>query len=71
MSYEKVGKLIDSLYTSSKHGNITWEESEVDGTYQVSFPKYSVRIFYKTSSPNYGGEGTEDYFIQIIILIIY
>ncbi len=63
MSYEKVGRLIDSLYNNTKSADITWEESEKDGTYQVSFPKYSVRIFNRFNEHEYD---TKDYFIQII-----
>ena len=60
MSYKKIGTIIQSLHEKTISGAITWEETEVDGTYQVSFPNYSVRIFsIKSSTDN-------DYFIQII-----
>lgn len=67
MSYEKVGKLIDSLYTRTKTGYINWEETERTGVYQVSFPKYSVRLLSQpTRSQAYNGDETQDYIIQII-----
>lgn len=63
MSYEKVSKLIDLLYEKTKSSKITWEESEKDNVYQMSFPKYSVRMFIRENQQDFT---SQDYFIQII-----
>lgn len=65
MSYEKVGKLIRSLHSTSKSGKIIWEDTEKDGTYQVSFPNYTIRIFSRINPYN-PHDGNTDYVIQII-----
>lgn len=65
MSYEKVGKLIRSLHANTKAGSITWEETERHGTYQVSFPNYTIRLSNRVNPYN-PYDGDTDYVIQII-----
>ena len=36
--------LLNALAACTRHGGITWEETEREGTFQTSLPKYSFRI---------------------------
>lgn len=59
----KMKELINRLHGLTKAQNISWQETETDGVYQISFPTYSVSLS-RRRSPN--SEHAEwDYWISI------
>lgn len=63
MSYNKIAVLIKKIHEKSTNGSIEWEGTEEEGTYQVSFSNYSVRISTRFN-PAYPDQS--DQIIQII-----
>lgn len=45
MSNQKFVSIIRKLIEKTDSGELDWETTEATGTYQVSFPRFSVRIF--------------------------
>ena len=56
----KLWEFIQKLAAKSDTGNVSWERTAEDGIYQVSFPNFTVRTFYR------GGGGDPDYIVQIL-----
>lgn len=52
MSYQKIANLVQRICEKSKYNLIEWEGTEKEGTYQVSFSNYSIRIFSTQSKNN-------------------
>ena len=44
MEQEKITQLITKLVERTEEGKITWEETAEAGTYQTSFPEYSIQV---------------------------
>jgi hypothetical protein len=44
MADERLLELASLLFEKTKTGEIAWEKTSFDETFQTSFPKYSVRI---------------------------
>ena len=44
MSYEKIARLVTALSLKTENHELAWNETEKEGTYETSFPNYSVRI---------------------------
>lgn len=67
MSYQKIADLVTKIYKKSNDGTIEWEATEKEGTYQLSFSNYSVRIFTKENKNIYDNNQYEDdYILQIL-----
>lgn len=62
MSYQKIANLVKKIYEMSNDGLVVWEATEKEGTYQLSFSNYSVRLFERYVHQYEGN----DYIIQII-----
>lgn len=56
MSYPKIAALVRALITQTSSGELNWSQTEKTGTFQASFPRYSVRIYPKGN----------DYVLQIL-----
>jgi len=55
--------LIELLYDLTKSQGLVWQETEVDGVYQISFPTYSVSLSRRRNpDPE---EAEKDYWISI------
>ncbi len=61
MSYNKLDKLLQALRNSTEKGETEWEESSWSGSFQASFPNYSVTL--RKSDKFNGGE---EYTISIL-----
>ncbi len=57
----KSTQLLLKLLEKTKRGDIQWNETEIEGTFQAAFPAYSVRI----SSEAEPGKALSDYFLKI------
>jgi hypothetical protein len=44
MATKAQARMIDKLYQKAEHGGIVWKKSFDDGSFQVSFSKYIVKI---------------------------
>lgn len=64
MSYEKIGRLLNNIHSSTSNGLVTWDESALNNAYELSFSKYSVRICREGTGLIKGNE--VNYHIQII-----
>ncbi|MGA2588417.1 MAG: hypothetical protein ABSH32_00745 [Bryobacteraceae bacterium] len=51
---EKVWQLIRRLVEKTAQGNVVWEATAAQNTFQTSFPQYSVRVA-ELDRPNYRG----------------
>lgn len=46
MSDSKVARIIQGVARQTNAGKIDWEVTESEGTFQASFPNYSIRLSY-------------------------
>lgn len=60
MSNQKFASIISKLIEKTDSGELDWQTTEINGTFQVSFPRFSVRIF-----PKEGAIG-QDIHVQVI-----
>lgn len=60
MSNQKFASIVSKLVEKTDAGELNWQATEIDGTFQVSFPRSSVRIFSQE------GEIGPDIHIQVI-----
>ena len=44
MAYEKLLRLAQALYEKTKSGELSWETTPNEATFQASFPKYSILL---------------------------
>lgn len=56
MSYAKLAHLIRALHQQTNSGKIEWKSTAEDGTFQVSFPNYSVLL---STRPSVRGQGDD------------
>ncbi len=56
-------RLIERLHDRTEAEGLPWQEAEVDGVYQITFPTYSVSLS-KRRSPD-PEEAEKDYWISI------
>ena len=63
MSNKKIANIVEKINEKTTAGLLEWESTETEGTYQVSFVNYSVRILSKYN-PQYADEN--DYIIQVM-----
>ncbi len=49
---DKAGLLVQKLASRTTEGKVEWERTAEDGTYQVSFPNYSIHIFTREGESN-------------------
>lgn len=61
MANDKLTSLIALLKQKTELGDVDWGETERPGVFQVSFPKYTVRLSRKMAPSN-----SYDYVISII-----
>lgn len=59
----KMKHLIARLHELTKAQNVSWQETETDGIYQISFPTYSVSVSRRRSSSSQHADW--DYWISI------
>ncbi len=50
----KIHVLVQRLIDRTEQGKVAWEITPDHGTYQASFPNYSVRILTRTQYASYG-----------------
>lgn len=48
----KIHDLVQKLITRTDLAKVSWEITTTEGTYQVSFPNYAVRLFARPSQSN-------------------
>lgn len=60
-SIEKMKKIAVALLAKTQTSEVNWEETETEGTFQVAFSGYSIRLSY---NPN-RGMGMNQYFLAI------
>lgn len=68
MDAYKITQLVDRLLDRTKSKTINWEKTNREGIYQVSLPKYSIRISEKQESNNFGTyrlAGSDEFQISI------
>jgi hypothetical protein len=51
MAFEKYRQLIDELLSKTDQGRLQWQETAEPGSFQVSFPNYSVIISQESNPP--------------------
>lgn len=49
MSVAKIAQIVSKLVSATKDGKITWEETETEDVFQVSYPNYSIRLSIEPS----------------------
>ena len=62
MSSQKIKQIVENLYEETKDNRIDWIKTETEGTFQVSFVDYSLRIW---SRPKPSKFAEDDYFLGI------
>ncbi|MBX8608556.1 hypothetical protein K5D65_15280 [Pseudomonas cichorii] len=60
MSDSKIISILDKLIEKTTRGDTDWIVTEIKGVYQVSFPRYSVRLAFKS-------EGLDEKYVVTII----
>jgi hypothetical protein len=63
MSDPRLVNLVQKLYTGTDTGNVSWEETDTEGVYQVTFPEYTLRFWMQFQDGPI--PGTEDYILGI------
>jgi len=53
MVNERIVKLIERLHQRTMDGKITWEQTNIEGVFQIAFPEYSLKISKSESSHDY------------------
>jgi hypothetical protein len=54
MSNPKLLSLFQRLYARTQANDVSWEATETEGVYQVSFSQNTVRIFFRASRKHPG-----------------
>ncbi len=62
MSVTKMAEIVRKLTSATDKGKVSWEETETENIFQVSYPTYSIRL---SSIPSLTEPGEEDITIAI------